>query len=98
MARIISLLLGLLGLSGGCTFAAAHPHLLLTTEKLHSLRAASQTTHHFLWERYLQDLPRMKATARGEEPVRDARYQGGLFPELAVAWLITGDPAPLALG
>jgi hypothetical protein len=97
MARIISLLLGLLGLSGGCTFAAAHPHLLLTTEKLHSLRAASQTTHHFLWERYLQDLPRMKATARGEEPVRDARYQGDLIPELAFAWLMTGDRDNLEL-
>ena len=89
MARIISLLLGLLSLGGGSAFGAAHPHLLLTMEKLRSLRAASQTTHRFLWERYLQDLPRMKATARGEEPVKDARYQGDLIPELAFAWLMT---------
>jgi hypothetical protein len=97
MARIISLLLSLLSAAGSYSFAATHPHLLLTPEKLQSLRAASSTTHRFLWERYLQDLPRMKAFARGEKPVEDPRYLGDLVPELAFAWLMTNDRGNLDL-
>jgi len=97
MARIFSLLVCLLGFGGSCGFAASHPHLLLTPEKLQSLRIASHTTHRFLWERYLQDLPKMKAIARGEQPVDDPRYQGDLVPELAFAWLMTGDRDNLEL-
>ncbi len=97
MLRILSLFSGLLTLGCSCGLAAMHPHLLLTPEKLATLRTASQTTHHFLWERYLQDLPRMKAMARGERPVEDPRYQGDLVPELAFAWLMTNDRDNLEL-
>jgi hypothetical protein len=70
-----------------------HPRLLLTQEKQKSLQTAIGSTHRFLWERYLQDLPRMKAVARGERPVGDLRYLGDLVPELAFTWLMTGDEA-----
>jgi len=77
--------------------AGTHPHLLLTPQRLEALRAASSTTHRFLWDRYLQDLPQMKGSARGEIPVEDPRYQGDLIPDLSFAWLMTGDRDTLNL-
>jgi hypothetical protein len=74
-----------------------HPRLLLNGEKISQLRSAIQTTHLFLWERYLQDLPRMTGIAQGTLPVGDIRYNGDLVPELAFAWLMTGDKAILDL-
>jgi hypothetical protein len=97
MTRVVSCLL-FLSVAGTCSFAAdTHPHLLLTPEKVQYLHAASLTTHRFLWERYLQDLPHMKGSARGEIPVEDPRYQGDLIPELSFAWLMTGDRDTLEL-
>ena len=83
-ARVLAFLSEQLGGSG------VHPRLLLDAQRVASLREALPTTHRFLWERYLQDLPRMVAVARREAPVGDVRYEGDLVPELAFAWLMTG--------
>ncbi len=74
-----------------------HPRLLLNRDKIGQLRSEIQTTHHFLWERYLQDLPRMIGTAQGTLPVGDIRYNGDLVPELSFAWLMTGEKTTLDL-
>jgi hypothetical protein len=68
-----------------------HPRLLLTQDEIESLRPRLLTTHRFLWERYQQDLPRMVAVSKRLAPLEDARYDGDLVPELAFAWLMTGD-------
>jgi len=67
-----------------------HPRLLLDTARVAELREHLDTTHRFLWERYLQDLPRMVAVSKREAPLEDVRYDGDLVPELAFAWLMTG--------
>ena len=69
---------------------AGHPRLLLDAARVAELRERLDTTHRFLWERYLQDLPRMVAVSKREAPLEDARYDGDLVPELAFAWLMTG--------
>jgi acetyl esterase/lipase len=77
-------------LSGRLGAAQAHPRLLLDPSRVDELRSRLDTTHRFLWERYLQDLPRMVAVSKREAPLEDARYDGDLVPELAFAWLMTG--------
>jgi acetyl esterase/lipase len=74
------------------TVPAGHPRLLLDAARVAGLREQVGTTHRLLWERYLQDLPRMVAVSRREAPLEDARYDGDLVPELAFAWLLTGRP------
>jgi acetyl esterase/lipase len=69
---------------------AGHPRLLLDRARVAEVRDRLDTTHRFLWERYLQDLPRMVAVAKREVPLEDARYDGDLVPDLAFAWLMTG--------
>ena len=69
-----------------------HPRLLLDAARVQALRASLETTHRFLWERYRADLPRMIAVSKRLAPLDDARYDGDLVPELAFAWLMTGDP------
>ena len=88
-----------------CTVSAAeqqriatlHPRLLLDRARVAELRQRLDTTHRFLWERYLQDLPRMVAVSKREAPLEDARYDGDLVPELAFAWLMTGRDNLLAV-
>lgn len=77
---------------------AGHPRLLLDPARVAELRAGLGTTHRFLWERYLQDLPRMVAVSKREAPLEDARYDGDLVPELAFAWLMTGRRDLLDIG
>jgi Domain of unknown function (DUF4962)/Heparinase II/III-like protein len=72
------------------TLAGVHPRLLLDANRVAALRGALSTTHAFLWERYLQDLPHMVAVAKREVPLEDERYAGDLIPDLAFAWLMTG--------
>jgi len=74
-----------------------HPRLLLTDAKLAELRPAIHSTHGWLWERYIQDLPSMVATARNPEPPGDVRYLGDLATELAFAWKMTGEDSLYAL-
>ncbi len=78
----------------------SHPRLLLNREKIASLKPEIATSRKFLWERYQQDIPRMIAVATGKEPLKDIRYAGDLVPELAFAWLMTGDDnlLPVAKG
>jgi acetyl esterase/lipase len=71
---------------------AGHPRLLLDAARVAELRERLDTTHRFLWERYLQDLPHMVAVSKREAPLEDARYDGDLVPDLAFAWLMTGRP------
>lgn len=68
-----------------------HPRLLLSETRIQQLKPALHTTHRRLWERYLQDLPSMVATARSKEPPDDVRRLGDLAPELAFAWVMTGE-------
>jgi acetyl esterase/lipase len=77
-------------LAGRLGAPRAHPRLLLDPSRAAELRARLDTTHRFLWQRYLQDLPRMVAVSKREVPLEDARYDGDLVPELAFAWLMTG--------
>ncbi len=79
------------------SLVGVHPRLLLDAKRVGSLRASLATTHAFLWERYLQDLPHMVAVAKREEPLEDERYAGDLVPELAFAWLMTGRDDLLAV-
>lgn len=67
-----------------------HPRLLLTSGEQERLRSSLATTHKFLWDRYLQDLPgRLEAAGR---PFGDDLNRGhaGIAPELAFAWAMTG--------
>jgi acetyl esterase/lipase len=82
--RVVAFLTGRLGA------AQAHPRLLLDPARVEAVRSSLATTHRFLWDRYLQDLPRMLAVARREAPAEDVRYEGDLVPDLAFAWLLTG--------
>jgi hypothetical protein len=74
---------------------APHPRLLLTSERVASLRPRLATSHRFLWQRYLQDLPRMRAVADRQETVPDVRTEGDLVADLAFAWLMTGEERDL---
>ena len=51
-----------------------HPRLLLTNEKAEALRSALGSTHHFLWERYQQDLPHMVAVSERRAPLVTWRW------------------------
>jgi beta-lactamase class A len=77
--------------------AGAHPKLLLDPGRVQALRASLDTTHRWLWERYLQDVPHMVAVAQRQVPLDDARYDGDLVPDLAFAWLMTGRADLLAV-
>jgi acetyl esterase/lipase len=77
-------------LTGRLEAPSSHHRLLLDPDRVAALRARLDTTHRFLWERHLQDLPHMVAVAKREAPLEDARYDGDLVPELAFAWLMTG--------
>jgi Domain of unknown function (DUF4962) len=68
-----------------------HPRLLLTESKLAELKPAIRTSHRWLWERYLQDLPSIVATARSSDPPDDVRQLGDMATELAFAWAMTGE-------
>jgi Heparinase II/III-like protein len=67
-----------------------HPRLLLDPPRIAALQPKLVTSHRFLWDRYLQDLPHMLAVARREAPLEDERYAGDLIAELAFAFLMTG--------
>jgi hypothetical protein len=77
--------------------AAGHPRLLLTGQRIDSLRQQLSGTHAWLWNRYLQDLPQMVSAARSEHASEDTRYEGDLAVELAFAWLMTGSDSLLNL-
>ena len=67
-----------------------HPRLLLNSAAQERLRSSLETTHKFLWDRFLQDLPgKLEAAQRpfGEELDRG---HAGLAPDLAFAWAMTG--------
>ncbi|MEA2063735.1 MAG: DUF4962 domain-containing protein [Gemmatimonadota bacterium] len=75
----------------GQALSAPHPRLLFTPAKQESLRAVLESSHKWLWARYIQDLPgKLK---RAAEPFPEAlhRGQGDLAPDLCFAWLMTGD-------
>ncbi|HLA41648.1 MAG TPA: DUF4962 domain-containing protein, partial [Candidatus Glassbacteria bacterium] len=74
---------------------AAHPRLLITAEVRDNLRAGVTSTHKWLWERYLQDLPGRLESAARPIPENLNRGHGDLAPALAFTWLITGDGAQL---
>ncbi len=82
--RTVAFLVGRLGAP------PAHPRLLLDPPRVGAMRPSLATTHRFLWDRYLEDLPRMVALAKRETPLDDVRYEGDLVPDLAFAWLVTG--------
>ncbi|MEA2062702.1 MAG: DUF4962 domain-containing protein [Gemmatimonadota bacterium] len=66
-----------------------HPRLLLTREKAEELTDKIEGSHHWLWTRYLEDLPEKLATAA--EPVENlGRNHGNLAADLAFAWRLTG--------
>ncbi|HUU28816.1 MAG TPA: DUF4962 domain-containing protein [archaeon] len=69
-----------------------HPRLVLTAEKKKALKSSLQTTHKFLWDRYLQDLPDKLESAREPLPQNLNRGHGDRTPDLCFAWLMTGDP------
>jgi beta-lactamase class A len=77
--------------------AGTHPKLLLGPRRVEELRAVLETSHHWLWERYLQDIPHMVSVAKRDVPLEDERYDGDLIPDLAFAWLMTGRPDLLAV-
>ncbi len=67
-----------------------HPRVLLDRARVEALRPKLATTHRFLWDRYLQDLPRMMAAAARTSPIDDERYEGDLIADLSFAFLMTG--------
>ena len=67
-----------------------HPRLLLNPKRIASLHLNLTSSHAFIWNRYLQDLPLMMAVSKRDEPLEDERYDGDLIIELAFAWLMTG--------
>jgi len=89
--RTVSFLCGRLGVP------PFHPRLLLDPNRVAELRGRLETTHRFLWDRYLQDLPHMVAVSKRAAPLGDARYDGDLVPDLAFAWLMTGRDDLLAV-
>jgi Domain of unknown function (DUF4962) len=93
---ILALAAAVLALPAAGGAQDVHPRLLLDAGKIASLRARLETTHRALWERYQDDLPRMRAIAEGTEHADDPRYEGDLVPDLAFAWLMSGDPEVLA--
>src|SRR4029453_6917751 len=48
---------------------AGHPRLLLDASRVETLRSRLTTTHAWLWQRYLDDVPRMVAVAERREAV-----------------------------
>ncbi|HUU28817.1 MAG TPA: DUF4962 domain-containing protein [archaeon] len=68
-----------------------HPRLILTVEKQKNLESVLETTHKWLWERYLQDLP--GKVAAGKKPLTELpdRSHADLAPELCFAWLMLGE-------
>jgi acetyl esterase/lipase len=84
-------------LSGRLGAPQTHPRLLLDRARVEGVRSSLATTHQFLWDRYLQDLPHMVAVAKRETPREDVRYDGDLVPDLAFAWLVTGREDLLAV-
>ena len=72
-----------------------HPRLLVTVESQEKLKSAIQSSHQWLWERFLQDLPEDLASAEKPLPGELDRGVADLAPRLCFAWLITGDPAHL---
>lgn len=95
MSSVAALLLTVAMSTGATPIEAlkdVHPRLLLDAARVQALRARLETTHRFLWERYRADLPHMIAVSKRHAPLDDARYDGDLVPELAFAWLMTGDP------
>ena len=68
----------------------SHPYIPLDTKRIAELRSGLASTHSYLWNRYLQDLPYMLSVSKREIPLDDARYDGDLISELAFAWLMTG--------
>jgi hypothetical protein len=74
-----------------------HPRLLLTAEKQAYLRSRLDTSHKWLWERYLQDLPGKVAVSRRTVPIGDVRADGDLAADLAFAWLMTGSDSLLGI-
>ena len=68
----------------------SHPYILLDTKRIAELKSGLASTHSYLWNRYLQDLPYMLSVSKREIPLDDARYDGDLISELAFAWLMTG--------
>ena len=72
-----------------------HPRLLITPEEQERLKSAIQSTHQWLWERFLQDLPDYLAQAEKPLPGELDRGVADLAPRLCFAWRMTGDPAHL---
>ena len=70
-----------------------HPRLILTAEVQKNLKSRLTTTHQWLWDRYLQELPSKLASAK--EPLGQElnRGHGDRAPDLCFAWMMTGDPA-----
>jgi len=70
-------------------FYGIHPRLLLTGQKEERLRRVISTSHRWLWERYLEELPE-KIARSGENIDQLNRGHGDLAFDLAFAWRITG--------
>jgi len=66
-----------------------HPRLLITEEQGKKLARVLETTHNWLWERYLEDLPGKLAQAH-QLPDDLGRGHGELAADLAFAWRMTG--------
>jgi len=66
-----------------------HPRLLLTGKEEERLRQDISTSHQWLWDRYLDDLPEKIARA-GQNIDQLNRGHGNLASDLAFAWRITG--------
>jgi len=66
-----------------------HPRLLVEKAAEQSLRNSLNSTHRWLWERYLQDLPAKIRQAERLPETLD-RGHGNLAADLAFAWRATG--------
>jgi len=69
----------------------SHPRIILTAEKLETLRPVLGTTHKWLWDRYLQEMPSMLERASAPLPEDLDRGHAGLAPDLAFAWVMTAE-------
>lgn len=71
-----------------------HPRIILTPNVQKKLKSSLESSHKWLWERYLQDLPRkLEAGSVQELPENLNRGHANLAPDLCFAWLMTGDEA-----
>ncbi len=77
--------------------SGVHPRLLLTAAGADSLREQLSGSHAWLWERFLQDLPHTVDLSTRRVEVDDTRLDGDLAPQLAFAWLMTGEDSLLAI-